>query len=82
MPPRRTSLQVDVSRVLYYVCRVVDRVCIQVDQGMPHQQAQALTVAHNPLKALADSGAASLCCTPWETPASSMARRLADYILN
>ena len=50
MPPRRTSLQVDVSRVLYavyicqYVCRVVDRVWIhvQVGQGMPHQQAQYL----------------------------------------
>ena len=68
MPPRRTSLQVDVSRVLYavyicqYVCRGVDRVCIyvKVDQGMPHQQAQALTVAHNLQKALADCGAASL----------------------
>ena len=68
MPPRRTSLQVDVSRVLYavyicqYVCRVVDRVWIhvQVDQGMPHQQAQAFTVAHNPQKALAVCGAALL----------------------
>ena len=68
MPPRRTSLQVDVSRVLYavyicqYVCRVVDRVWIhvQVDQGTPHQQAQAFTVAHNPQKALAVCGAALL----------------------
>ena len=50
---------------------VVDRVCIQVDQGMPHQQAQALTVAHNPQKALADCGAASLCFAPWETPVCS-----------
>ena len=31
-------------------------------------------VAHNPQKALADCGAASLCFAPWETPASSMAR--------
>ena len=53
MPPRRTSLQVDVSRDLYIVCAFMY-------QGMPHQQAQALTVAHNPLKALADSGAAFL----------------------
>ena len=54
MPPRRTSLQVDVSRDLYIVCAFMY-------QGMPHQQAQAFTVAHNPQKALADSGAASLC---------------------
>ena len=46
---------------------VVDRVCIQVDQGMPHQQAQALAVAHNPQKALADCGVASLYFAPWET---------------
>ena len=53
MPPRRTSLQVDVSRDLYIVCAFMY-------QGMPHQQAQAFTVAHNPQKALADSGAAFL----------------------
>ena len=43
---------------------------------MPHQQqkALALTVAHNPQKALADWGAASHYLAPWETPASSMAR--------
>ena len=52
MPPRRTSLQVDVSRDLYIVCAFMY-------QGMPHQQAQAFTVAHNPQKALADCGAAS-----------------------
>ena len=52
MPPRRTSLQVDVSRDLYIVCAFMY-------QGMPHQQAQAFTVAHNPQKALADWGAAS-----------------------
>ena len=49
MPPRRTSLQVDVSRDLYIVCAFMY-------QGMPHQQAQAFTVAHNPQKALADCG--------------------------
>ena len=45
MPPRRTSLQVDVSRDLYIVCAFMY-------QGMPHQQAQAFTVAHNPQKSL------------------------------
>jgi hypothetical protein len=34
---------------------------------MPHQQAQALAVAHNPQKALADCGVASLYFAPWET---------------
>ena len=53
MPPRRTSLQVDVSRDLYLVCAFMY-------QGMPHQQAQAFTVAHNPQKALTDCGAACL----------------------
>ena len=56
MPPRRTSLQVDVSRDLYLVSAFMY-------QGMPHQQAQAFTVAHNPLKALADCGAA--CLSDW-----------------
>ena len=74
------------SIICQYVCRVVDRVCIQVDQGMPHQQAQALTVAHNPQKALADCGAASLCFAPWETPVCSRlfhgAKTFGDYISN
>ena len=78
MPPRRTSLQVDVSRDLYIVCAFMY-------QGMPHQQAQAFTVAHNPQKALADSGAASLCLNhgrllsalspPWR-------KTFSDYILD
>ena len=77
MPPRRTSLQVDVSRDLYIVCAFMY-------QGMPHQQAQAFTVAHNPQKALADCGAASLCFAPWETPVCSRlfhgAKTFGDYI--
>ena len=54
MPPRRTSLQVDVSRDLYIVCAFMY-------QGMPHQQAQAFTVAHNPQKALCRLWGLSLC---------------------
>ena len=79
MPPRRTSLQVDVSRDLYIVCAFMY-------QGMPHQQAQAFTVAHNPQKALADWGAASnlfytmgdtrlLSSLPWR-------KAFSDYIFN
>ena len=68
MPPRRTSLQVDVSRDLYIVCAFMY-------QGMPHQQAQAFTVAHNPLKALADSGAAFHCSHGRLLSALSLPRR-------
>ena len=53
---------------------------------MPHQQAQAFTVAHNPQKALADWGAASnlfytmgdtrlLSSLPWR-------KAFSDYIFN
>ena len=42
--------------------------------------------AHNPQKALADCGAASLCFAPWETPVCSRlfhgAKTFGDYILN
>ena len=69
----------DVSRDLYIVCAFMY-------QGMPHQQAQAFTVAHNPQKALADCGAAlSLCLNhgrllsalspPWR-------KTFSDYISN
>ena len=73
MPPRRTSLQVDVSRDLYIVCAFMY-------QGMPHQQAQAFTVAHNPQKALADSGAAPFSLfEPWETPVCSLSSMAQDF---
>ena len=79
MPPRRTSLQVDVSRDLYIVGAFMY-------QGMPHQQAQAFTVAHNPQKALADCGAASLCFAPCVTPVFSRlfhgAKTFGDYIFS
>ena len=79
MPPRRTSLQVDVSRDLYIVCAFMY-------QGMPHQQAQAFTVAHNPQKALADCGAAFLSVLHMETPVCSRlfhgAKTYGDYISN
>jgi len=55
-------------------------------QGIPHQQAQAFTVAHNPQKALADCGAASVCFAPWETPVCSRlfhgAKTFGDYYFN
>ena len=79
MPPRRTSLQVDVSRDLYIVCAFMY-------QGMPHQQAQAFTVAHNPQKALADCGAAFLSI--WTMGDSCLlslhhgAKTFGDYISN
>jgi hypothetical protein len=53
-----------------------------------HRQTQKKILVQTPTlknraqKALADCGAASLRFEPWETPASSMARRLADYISN
>ena len=61
MPPRRTSLQVDVSRDLYIVCAFMY-------QGMPHQQAQAFTVAHNPLFGLEASLMSTIVAIPTVLP--------------
>ena len=71
MPPRRTSLQVDVSRDLYIVCAFMY-------QGMPHQQAQAFTGPITHKKPYADCGAAFHCSHGRLLSAlvSSMARRL------
>ena len=71
MPPRRTSLQVDVSRDLYIVCAFMY-------QGMPHQQAQAFTGPITHKKPSADCGAAFHCSHGRLLSAlvSSMARRL------
>ena len=71
MPPRRTSLQVDVSRDLYLVCAFMY-------QGMPHQQAQAFTGPITHKKPYADCGAAFHCSHGRLLSAlvSSMARRL------
>ena len=70
MPPRRTSLQVDVSRDLYIVCAFMY-------QGMPHQQAQAFTGPITHKKPYADCGAAFHCSHGRLLSAlvSSMARR-------
>ena len=78
MPPRRTSLQVDVSRDLYIVCAFMY-------QGMPHQQAQAFTGPITHKKPSANCGAAFLCLNhgrllsalspPWR-------KTFGDYILD
>ena len=50
---------------------------------MPHQQAQAFTVAHNPQKALADWGAASnLFYTMGDSRLVHGAKTFGDYISN
>ena len=94
MPPRRTSLQVDVSRVLYCciympVCLSCRGSCVHLCLGRSrHAPPTSASVywAHNPQKALADCGAASLCLAPWETPVCSRlfhgAKTFGDYILN
>ena len=86
-----TSLHASLGVFFIVYCLLRLRLAVAIRHHTPHATSNIylwwiLWTLDKPFESTfessTDCGAASLCFTPWETPASSMARRLADYISN